>query len=166
MIEWCRLMNDGPVLNDQCKMFIQREMEYLVNMHKPRTASAREERAMQTDADGEQPLLDENDCDGEEMLLSPPISPTASAAASASEAKRATISMVAKAMGYLFKTEDWVAIGVRVAKKYSARHGHAPPKCEQKCNGRATMVNLYTEADRDLIEGAIREHVGSKHGKA
>jgi hypothetical protein len=48
------------------------------------------------------------------------------------------------------------AIGKAVAKAYLKKHGQHPPKHRQWVDGAEREVNSYTEADRKLIEKAIR----------
>lgn len=71
-----------------------------------------------------------------------------------------SIGEVAQKMGYSsLKHADQVGIGRMVAKAYHRRHGQQPSKHRQWVDGAERAVNSYTEADRDLIEAAIKERM-------
>lgn len=66
-----------------------------------------------------------------------------------------SISSVAAKLGYKPDTEGSKRIGMDLRKRYLKQHGKAPPKHDQMCDGRVTLVNSYTEQDRALVEEAL-----------
>jgi hypothetical protein len=70
-----------------------------------------------------------------------------------------SISEVAQQMGFSLQHKDQVAIGRRVSKAFFEKHRERPSKHRQWVDGAEREVNSYTEADRELIEDAIREHM-------
>jgi len=72
-----------------------------------------------------------------------------------------TVGEVAQKMGFgsRIKHGDSIAIGKAVAKAYLKKHGHAPPQHRRWVDGAERDVNSYTEADRKLIEKAIRDRM-------
>ena len=71
-----------------------------------------------------------------------------------------TIGEMAQRMGFSLKHADQVAIGHSVSKAYLKKHGKKPSKCRRWVDGAEREVNAYTEADRHLIEAAVRERMG------
>jgi hypothetical protein len=69
-----------------------------------------------------------------------------------------TISTVAAELGLCYSTSDLISVGAKISKLYRAKHGTAPPKHEQQCGGAVRLVCSYTERDRALVEGALREY--------
>jgi len=69
-----------------------------------------------------------------------------------------SISSVAAKLGYKGTSVDFQRVGMDVRKRYVAKHGKPPSKHEQLCDGRVTAVNSYTEADRGLVESALRRY--------
>jgi hypothetical protein len=69
-----------------------------------------------------------------------------------------SISSVAAKLGYKGTSVDFQRVGMDVRKRYVAKHGKPPSKHEQLCDGRVTAVNSYTEADRGLVETALRRY--------
>jgi hypothetical protein len=74
-----------------------------------------------------------------------------------------TISTVAAELGFRFSASDLISIGSRVSKLYTAKHGAAPPKHEQQCGGAVRPVCSYTERDRALVEGALKQYSYERH---
>ena len=72
--------------------------------------------------------------------------------------KPISIASVAKALGYKPTTNDAKRIGVDLKKRYVKLHGKPPPKHDQLCDGRVTLVNSYTEQDRPLVEEALHAY--------
>jgi hypothetical protein len=66
-----------------------------------------------------------------------------------------SISSVAAKLGYKPDTEGSKRIGMDLRKRYLKQHGKPPPKHDQMCDGRVTLVNSYTEQDRALVEEAL-----------
>ena len=96
--------------------------------------------------------------------LTPPIDTPAAiekAAASTTEGV-ITVSAVAVEMGKGKPGERTaMAIGATLANLYRNRHGVSAPTVVRPVFGNAVrVVKLYTERDRDLMEEAIREHMG------
>jgi hypothetical protein len=52
---------------------------------------------------------------------------------------------------------DPVAVGNRAAKLYKKQHGKEPPKHPEFINNLIRYTNTYTEADRALLEEAVRQ---------
>ena len=73
--------------------------------------------------------------------------------------KPLSVSLVAVQMGLTKLTKlDLMSAGSEIAKRYKEAHdGVAPPKHEQLCDGRMTLVNTYFECDRSIIEDVLRE---------
>lgn len=71
-----------------------------------------------------------------------------------------SISMVASDMGVRLRNGVDIQAGRIASLLYKQRHGTGPPKHKQESKGgRVIRVNTYTEADRDLLEQAIRQVV-------
>ena len=66
-----------------------------------------------------------------------------------------SISGVATALGYKPTTNESKRIGIDIRKRYLRLHGKPPPKHDQLCDGRVTLVNSYTEQDRQLVTDAL-----------
>jgi hypothetical protein len=66
-----------------------------------------------------------------------------------------SISSVATALGYKLTTNESKRVGHDIRKRYQRLHGKAPPKHDQLCDGRVTLVNSYTEQDRQLVTDAL-----------
>ena len=66
-----------------------------------------------------------------------------------------SISSVATALGYKLTTNESKRVGLDIRKRYQCLHGKAPPKHDQLCDGRVTLVNSYTEQDRPLVTEAL-----------
>lgn len=66
----------------------------------------------------------------------------------------------ANALGYRPHALHLQKIGSLLAKMYQTRHGRPPVKREQFVGGTTRMVNVYGEADLDLMDRAIREVMG------
>jgi hypothetical protein len=49
------------------------------------------------------------------------------------------------------------AVGTLAAKLYKKQHGKEPPKHPEIVNNKVTYTNTYTEADRALLEEAVRQ---------
>lgn len=71
-----------------------------------------------------------------------------------------SVGEVAQKMGYNLSHGDSVAIGRLVSRAYVLKHGSKPSKHRQWVDGAEREINSYTEADRALIEEAIRERMG------
>ena len=71
-----------------------------------------------------------------------------------------SVGEVAQKMGYTLSHGDSVAIGRSVSRAYVLKHGSKPSKHRQWVDGAEREINSYTEADRALIEEAIRERMG------
>ncbi len=69
-----------------------------------------------------------------------------------------SISGVAASIGYKPTTNDAKRIGVDIRKRYIKEHGKPPPKHDQLCDGRVTLVNSYSEQDRPLVEEALHAY--------
>lgn len=69
-----------------------------------------------------------------------------------------SIGGVAGRLGYKPTTNDAKRIGVDLKKRYFTLHGKPPPKHDQLCDGRVTLVNSYTELDRPLVEEALHAY--------
>jgi len=68
-----------------------------------------------------------------------------------------SVGQVAREMGYRTLTHgESCKVGRAVAQAFRARHGADPPTHKQWVDGAERDVKSYTEADRDLIESAIR----------
>ena len=72
--------------------------------------------------------------------------------------KPISIASVAQALGFKPTTEDAKRIGLDIRKRYIKQHGKPPPKHDQLCDGRVTLVNSYTEQDRPLVEEALHAY--------
>lgn len=72
--------------------------------------------------------------------------------------KPISIGSVAKELGYNPNSNEAKRIGLDLRKRYVAQHGRPPPKHDQLCDGRVTLVNSYTEQDRVLVEGALHAY--------
>ena len=72
--------------------------------------------------------------------------------------KPISIASVAKELGYKPTTADAKRIGLDLRKRYINKHGNAPAKHDQLCDGRVTQVNSYTEQDRPLVEEALHAY--------
>ena len=73
-------------------------------------------------------------------------------------AKPVSISQVATALGYSFDNKALVQVGRFATKLYQEQRGEAPSKHTQIVDGRATLVNTYFEADRDILESACKAY--------
>jgi hypothetical protein len=73
-----------------------------------------------------------------------------------------SLSNIALELGYRLKTDQAKAVGIRLKKLYMEKHNKAPPKHEQLCDGRVTLVNSYTARDRSLIESVLREFMSPR----
>jgi hypothetical protein len=69
-----------------------------------------------------------------------------------------SISGVAAKLGYRPNTNDAKRIGGDLRKRYLRLHNKPPPKHDQLCDGRVTLVNSYTESDRPLVEEALHAY--------
>jgi hypothetical protein len=69
-----------------------------------------------------------------------------------------SIGSVAAKLGYKPSTNDAKRIGGDLRKRYIKAHDKAPPKHDQLCDGRVTLVNSYTEQDRPLVEEALHAY--------
>ena len=75
--------------------------------------------------------------------------------------KPTSISLVATELGYRLTSQQLIAVGKDVKKRYMARYnGETPSKHEQLCDGRVTKVNSYMEHDRDLIAQSLHDAFG------
>ena len=72
--------------------------------------------------------------------------------------KPISIASVARELGYNPNTNESKCIGVDLRKRYIKEHGKPPPKHDQLCDGRVTLVNSYTEQDRPLVEAAVHAY--------
>ena len=79
-----------------------------------------------------------------------------------SEAQTISLSQLARDLGMWLSTRDLISLGVELKKRYVAKHGKAPSKHEQLCDGRVTRVNSYTEEDRQLVEQVLRWHADGR----
>ena len=70
-----------------------------------------------------------------------------------------SVGEVAQKMGYTPSHGDSIAIGRSVARAYALKHGSKPSKHRQWVDGAEREINSYTEADRALIEEAVRERM-------
>jgi hypothetical protein len=97
------------------------------------------------------------------LLGSPPAAPLAITDGQAAPPPMQSVSVgeVAQKMGLgsRIKHSDSIAIGKAVAKAYLKKHGQHPPKSRRWVDGAEREVNAYTEADRKLIERAIRDRM-------
>jgi hypothetical protein len=84
------------------------------------------------------------------------------APAKPSQVKPISLSLVAGDLGMWLSTRDLISLGVELKKRYVAKHGKAPSKHEQLCDGRVTRVNSYTEEDRPLVEQVLRWHADGR----
>lgn len=82
--------------------------------------------------------------------------------ANPSPVKPISLSLVAGDLGMRLPTNVLSSIGTELSKRYVAKHGKAPSKHEQLCDGRVTRVNSYTEEDRPLIEQVLRWHADGR----
>ena len=73
--------------------------------------------------------------------------------------KPLTISMVADDMGYIFPFPEPFEMRKILKKLYVERYDEKPPQEYKSHNGRLIKVNLYTEADRDIIKKAIQDYL-------
>lgn len=72
--------------------------------------------------------------------------------------KPISIASVASELGFRPTTDDAKRIGQDLRKRYLKQHGKPPPKHDQLCDGRVTLVNSYTEQDRPLVEEALHAY--------
>ena len=75
-----------------------------------------------------------------------------------SPSKPISIGSIAKELGYNPDTSDAKRIGLDLRKRYIKQHGKPPPKHDQLCDGRVTLVNSYNEQDRPLVEEALHAY--------
>ena len=61
-------------------------------------------------------------------------------------------------MWYKTSTNDAKRIGRDLRKRYFKLHNKPPPKHNQLCYGRVTLVNSYTKQDRPLVEEALHAY--------
>jgi hypothetical protein len=73
-----------------------------------------------------------------------------------------SISSVAVSLGYKPTTNESKRIGQDLRKRYIKQHGKPPPKHDQLCDGRVTLVNSYSEQDRPLVEEALHAYFKSE----
>ena len=76
--------------------------------------------------------------------------------------KPISIGSVAKELGYNPNSNEAKRIGLDLRKRYVAQHGRPPPKHDQLCDGRVTLVNSYTEQDRPLLTEALHAFYGAR----
>ena len=76
--------------------------------------------------------------------------------------KPISLSLVAHELGMKIANNDLISIGQELKKRYVDKHGKPPPKHEQLCGGRATLVNTYMEGDRTLLEDVLKWHVAGR----
>jgi hypothetical protein len=76
--------------------------------------------------------------------------------------KPISLSLVAHELGMKVSSNDLISIGQELKKRYVEKHGKPPPKHEQLCGGRATLVNTYMEGDRTLLEDVLKWHVAGR----
>jgi hypothetical protein len=76
--------------------------------------------------------------------------------------KPISLSLVAHELGMKIASNDLISIGQELKKRYVDKHGKPPPKHEQLCGGRATLVNTYMEGDRTLLEDVLKWHVAGR----
>ncbi len=69
-----------------------------------------------------------------------------------------SISSVAAALKYKPSSSDYKRIGMDLRKRYLKKHGKAPTKHDQLCDGRVTYVNSYTEQDRALVVEVLHSY--------
>jgi len=70
--------------------------------------------------------------------------------------KPISLSLVAGEMGLRIPTNELIALGKELKKRYVALHGKDPSKHDQLCDGRMTKVNSYMESDRPLMQEVLR----------
>lgn len=69
-----------------------------------------------------------------------------------------SIGQVARECGMgVLRPGDSIRVGRLVAQAYRARHGREPPTHKQWVDGVERDVKSYTEADRDLVEAALKQ---------
>ena len=73
--------------------------------------------------------------------------------------KPISLSTVALDLGYRLTSNQAKSVGARLKTRYVEKHGKAPPKHEQLCDGRVTRVNSYTEKDRSLVEEVLHDYM-------
>jgi hypothetical protein len=76
--------------------------------------------------------------------------------------KPISLSLVAHELGMKIPSNDLISIGQELKKRYVEKHGKPPPKHEQLCGGRATLVNTYMEGDRTLLEDVLKWHMAGR----
>ena len=76
--------------------------------------------------------------------------------------KPISLSLVAHELGMKIASNDLISIGQEVKRRFVDKHGKAPPKHEQLCGGRATLVNTYMDGDRALLEDVLKWHVAGR----
>lgn len=69
-----------------------------------------------------------------------------------------SIGSVATELGYKPTSNDAKRIGIDLKKRYVKLHSKPPPKHDQLCDGRVTLVNSYTKQDRPLVEEALHAY--------
>jgi hypothetical protein len=69
-----------------------------------------------------------------------------------------SISGVAAKLGYKPTSNESKRIGIDIRKRYLRLHNKPPPKHDQLCDGRVTLVNSYAESDRPLVEEALHAY--------
>ncbi len=77
-------------------------------------------------------------------------------------AKPISLSMVADDLKLKLSQGELISLGQELKKKYVEKHGKPPPKHQQLCGGRATLVNTYMEVDRPLVVEVLRRHVETR----
>jgi hypothetical protein len=71
-----------------------------------------------------------------------------------------SIGQVARELGMgVLRPGDIIRVGRQVAQTYRARYGREPPTHKQWVDGAERDVKSYTEADRDLVEAALKQLV-------
>ena len=68
-----------------------------------------------------------------------------------------TISTVATELGLRFSADELKSVGAKISKLYLAKYGKRAYQHEQSVGGAVCLVRSYTERDRAMIEGALRE---------
>ena len=68
------------------------------------------------------------------------------------------ISKVAASLGQILDSHGLIEVDQLAAKIYQEEYGEAPSKHTQIVDGRATLVNTYFEADRDILESACKAY--------
>ena len=75
------------------------------------------------------------------------------------EAPTLYIADVARDLEVKLQPGDTSVIGKTLKRLYRDKHASEPMQHMQFVDGAERKVNVYTEADRDIMEEAIKEHV-------